>query len=242
MSKLHLVRTRKSQEYPKSVRELAAFVRANKCSWPLVAHYLYHVLPTDSEEVKAQTFDKDVHFYMLDERMPDPTICELRELLEELYSLPTKRIDPRTLFIEYFVYQAGPLNSDMEKDSDFRREYQCSVFKQSAKGDSECIAKSDATFDVAFLSCRSFEGYECKVKLRNHITYSAPISQWDKKIVRKLDFMKATYSSLAKTGRTSSVYLASLDRVTQPINDAIRQNGYGCISIIGPDELESIIV
>ena len=81
-----------------------------------------------------------------------------------------------------------------------------------------------------------------KVKLRNHITYSAPISQWDKKIVRKLDFMKATYSSLAKTGRTSSVYLASLDRVTQPINDAIRQNGYGCISIIGPDELESMIV
>ena len=153
--------------------------------------------------------------------------------------MPTKRIDLAHCSLS-ILYTSRATELGHGERLDFRREYQCSVFKQSAKGTAN--ASLSATFDVAFLSCRSFEGYECKVKLRNHITYSAPISQWDKKIVRKLDFMKATYSSLAKTGRTSSVYLASLDRVTQPINDAIRQNGYGCISIIGPDELESIII
>lgn len=242
VARLVLVRKKNSHQYPSSVKKLTSFILEHIQVWPVVADYLRRVSIGKDLTVREREFRGIATVYLLDQKLDEANIRELWELLESVYAIPSTHIDPRTLVLEYIVYEAGPLGATMKQLDDLQRECQCSVYCCCGEENSpECLAGSNASFDVAFLSDCFFEGYECKVKLSNWLHWKAKKSMWKKGVIRKLDFMTEICVRTAAEDVESTVYLAGLERLIEPYVTALRHNGYSSITVLGANELEGLI-
>jgi len=241
MDSLELVRRKRAHRYPAPVLALTKFLKQNSRMWPLVADYLRGVCVDSEPETRLRTFDalSCQHFLAKPEYRGQRD--RLRRLLDDLYALSSEKTDPRTLFLEYLLYEMGPYGEKLRRAADLQREYQCSVYRWSEDGVRTKAVDSDATFDVLFLCAEAFEGHECKVKIWNYIPMYQDIGQWDEDTIQKLRFMEATHTVVMKTGRTSAVYVTGLDRALLPIQQNLRRNGFTGIQLLGADELEELL-
>lgn len=239
---LALVRKKNSHQYPSSVKKLIAFILEHIQVWPVVADYLRRVSIAKDLEVREREFRGIATVYLLDQKLDKANIRELWELLESVYALSSRHVDPRTLVLEYIVYKAGPLGATMNQLDGLQRECQCSVYYYCGdENPPQCLVGSNASFDVAFLSDCFFEGYECKVKLSNWLHWKAKKSMWKKGVIRKLDFMTEICVRAGEEDVEATVYLAGLERSIEPYVRALRQNGYSSIAVLGANELEGLI-
>lgn len=240
MGSFKLVRGKGTHSYPASVVNLVNFVKENARLWPVVADYVREVHLSLDKETWQGKFRLLTRKYGLDKPKYSEQCGRLWSLLEELYALSDRDLDPRTLFLEYLLYVVGPCTDALRESANLQREYQCSLWWRAANGTARKVVKSEATFDVAFLCCGGFEGLECKVKMENYVPYGKDITQWESGFVRKLAFMKQTHTVVLSVKMPSRVYLIGLDRELDPIEQSLRRNGYGCVQPLGPDQLAQL--
>lgn len=237
MGNLRLCGGKGTHPYPEPVKALTDFLKKNSRMWPLVAYYVRDVRVDFDSETRIQKFEALTRRHRL--KKPElSSLCDhLWRLLEALYALPSKDLDPRTVLLEHLLYVVGPYGQSLRQSRELQRGYQCSVHCGGTR-----IVESDATFDVAFLDCDGFEGHECKVKVSNYVPETKDLTHWDKHTGNKLRFMEETHALVVKTGRASAIYLTGLDRDLEPIQENLQRNGFSNIRVLGPDKLEELLV
>lgn len=241
MDSLELVSGKGRHPYPDPVIALTEFLKRNARMWPLVADYLRQVQVGFDTETRNRKFDALIHSYFLDGPEYSDQCDDLRRLLDALYALPSKKIDPRALLLEYLLYDVGPYGKNLRQSTDLQRQCQCSVYRRGEDGVRSKVVESNATFDVAFLGCNAFEGHECKVKIGNRVPVNRDSTLWDEDTLDKLKFMEQTHAAVVETGRESAVYLTGLDRNLTCIQENLQRNGFTSIQLLGPDELQRLL-
>lgn len=240
MPGFELVRGKQTHGYPAPVIDLARFLILNPQYWSVVAHYLHEVWDYSETEMRQRKYNLLVGIH-LDRRLRSTKkVGALWSLLESLYGLASRRLEPRGRFLEFLVYKAGPIRKSSRRTVCLRRENQCSLWERTDDGRLQSLVQSQRTFDVAFLGSRWFEGYECKAKVRNFVPFGLPPERWNRDAARKLEFMRETHRQATKRGLESTVYLAGLDEDCEDVRRNLQQYGFSDILVVGQDDLDQL--
>jgi hypothetical protein len=236
-----LVRGKRVHGYPRPVEDLASFLVLNKQYWPLVAQYLWEVPVSYTVKTREAKFRFLLTMYLSSESCSPADVARLWSLLQELYQLASRKLEPRGRFLEFFVYRIGPFTRALRDDPHLCREYQCSLHERLESSISRSLVDSDATFDAAFLGVKCFEGHECKAQVKHFLSYHKPTTEWRRNTRNKLEFIVDTTRQAKMRGLTSQVFLTGLDRECEKLERCLQSHGYGEIKVLGPDDIDELL-
>lgn len=223
---------KQERDFPAIVRELVTLAMSNRSCWRFLALYLRYINMHDSPETRRQALE-GFAIMAVAESERATYLKTIEPKLLQLYSLPSRHSDPRTLVLQLLILKSGPRSG--ARSEVLYSGCECKVVRRCGS-EEQFLGGADATLDTAFLSLNRFEGYECKVKLENFVGRQ----RLPDKARRKCEFLKRLHHDLCAYYECE-VFFAAFDKDVGWTISVMLQNGYGVIRVMGSEEIEKLV-